>query len=210
MQLLVLALITIYTFAQDDLLIKIAPDISYVNVLHHGIRVKVMRNQDPEHLLLDDYSKTSRPCPPFCIHPIKLEGIKTIATLEMVKFMRDKVNSGRGVIVDARLPSWYKAETIPSAINIPFIVFEKIDRKKAEKIFKLLGMEVKNGHWDFSHAKEIAVFCNGVWCDQSRRLIKPMIKLGYPKEKIFWYRNGMQGWKLLGLTTVVQKVNKAK
>ncbi len=205
-----LIIFTIYAIAQEDLLIRIAPDISYVTVKHRGIKIKVMRNQDPEHLLLDDYSKTSRPCPPFCIHPIRLKGIKTIATLELVKFMRDKVNSGKGVIIDARLPQWYKAETIPSSINIPFVVFKKIDRKKARKIFELLGMKVKDGHWDFSQAKELAVFCNGLWCDQSRRLIDSLVKYGYPKEKIYWYRNGMQGWKLLGLTTVVQQVNTAK
>jgi len=37
------------------------------------------------------------------------------------------------------------------------------------------------------------------------RLIDSMIKHGYPKEKMFYYRSGFEGWKLLGLTTIVHK-----
>ncbi|NPA56167.1 MAG: rhodanese-like domain-containing protein [Epsilonproteobacteria bacterium] len=192
---------------KEIVLVKITKDIPYIYVKHKGVPIKVMRIQDTEHLLLDDYSKTSRPCPPFCIHPISVdERVKTIATVEMIKFMRDKLNTGKGFVIDARLPRWYELETIPSAINVPFTLLEKGDKKVAEKIFKLFGMRVgKDGKWDFSQAKELAIFCNGVWCDQSPRLIRQLLKYGYPADKILYYRNGMQGWKLLGLTTVVEK-----
>ncbi len=195
---------------EDEIyLVKITPDIPYVYVDHKGVKVKVMRIQDTNHLLTDDYSKTSRPCPPFCIHPIKVDKrVKTVATVEVVKFMRDKVNSGKGIIIDARLPKWYYAETIPSAINVPFTFLESNPPKeKVVAFFKLLGAKEKNGKLDFSNAKELLIFCNGVWCDQSPRLIRNLIKYGYPTDKILYYRNGMQGWKLLGLTTVVEKGN---
>jgi hypothetical protein len=32
-----------------------------------------------------------------------------------------------------------------------------------------------------------------------------LLKYNYPKDKIAYYRSGFQGWKLLGLTTVVHK-----
>jgi rhodanese-related sulfurtransferase len=192
---------------EETILVKITKDIPYIYVKHKGIPIKVMRIQDVDHLLLDDYSKTSRPCPPFCIHPIKIdENIKTIATVEIIKFMRDKVNKGSGLVIDARLPRWYELETIPSAINVPFTLLEKGDREVADKLFELFGMKkTKDGKRDFSNAKELAIFCNGVWCDQSPRLIKKLLEFGYPANKIYYYRNGMQGWKLLGLTTVVEK-----
>ncbi len=192
---------------KEVVLVKITKDIPFIYVKHKGVPIKVMRIQDTDHLLLDDYSKTSRPCPPFCIHPIKVaDNIKTIATVEMVEFMRDKVNKGKGLVIDARLKQWYVLETIPSAINVPFTVLEKGNKEVAKKLFKIFGMKVKkDGSWDFSDAKELAVFCNGVWCDQSPRFIKKLLEYGYPAEKILYYRNGMQGWKLLGLTTVVEK-----
>ncbi len=195
---------------EDEIyLVKITPDIPYVYVDHKGVKVKVMRIQDTNHLLTDDYSKTSRPCPPFCIHPIKVDKrVRTVATVEVVKFMRDKVNSGKGIIIDARLPKWYSAETIPSAINVPFTFLESNPSKeKIVAFFKLLGAKEKNGKLDFSNVKELLIFCNGIWCDQSPRLIRGLIKYGYPTDKILYFRNGMQGWKLLGLTTVVEKGN---
>jgi len=34
-------------------------------------KVTVQRIQDTNNRLTDDYAKTSRPCPPFCIQPTK-------------------------------------------------------------------------------------------------------------------------------------------
>lgn len=55
---------------------------------------------------------------------------------------------------------------------------------------------------DFSNAKTVVLYCNGSWCGQTSESIKALIQLGYPEEKIKYYRNGMQGWVTLGLTTV--------
>ena len=193
----------------EEVLVKITEDIPYLYVSHMGQKVKVARIQDTTNRLTDDYTKTSRACPPFCIHPTQVNrDVKTIAEVEMAHFLKEKVNSGEGLVIDARLKSWYELETIPSAINIPYPVMESGDKKVIKKVFKAFGMEEKkDGTWDFSNAKELAVFCNGVWCDQSHRLIDGMLKYGYPAEKIYYYRSGFQGWKLLGLTTVVQKEN---
>ena len=193
----------------DDVLVKITPDIPWLYVTHMGQKVKTGRIQDTTNRLTDDYTKTSRACPPFCIHPTQVrENIKTIAEVEMAHFLKEKVDSGKGVVIDARLKSWYELETIPSAVNIPYTVMESGAEKTVEKVFRLLGMKVReDGGRDFSEAKELVVFDNGVWCDQSRRLIDGLLKNGYPVEKIVYYRDGFQGWKLLGLTTVVQKEN---
>ena len=47
------------------------------------------------------------------------------------------------------------------------------------------------------------LFCNGIWCVQSRLAIEKLIKMGYPREKLLWYRGGLQDWLALGFTTVV-------
>ena len=46
------------------------------------------------------------------------------------------------------------------------------------------------------------MFCNGIWCGQSPEAMKELIAIGYPQEKMKWYRGGMQSWLSLGLTTV--------
>jgi len=197
-------------FAKENVVVKITEDIPYLYVTHMGQKIKVARIQDTNNVLTDDYTKTSRECPPFCIHPIKFnDEIKTIAEVEIVNFLKDKVPSQKGLLIDARLKSWYELETIPSAINIPYTVIQSADKKVAQKMFSLLGMKVeKSGTWNFDDAKELAVFDNGIWCEQSHHFIEGMLKFGYPTEKFFYYRSGFQGWKLLGLTTVIQKENK--
>jgi rhodanese-related sulfurtransferase len=54
--------------------------------------------------------------------------------------------------------------------------------------------------WDFSAALDLAMFCNGPWCDQSPRAIRNLTEAGYPPEKLRYYRGGMQLWLLLGLS----------
>jgi hypothetical protein len=196
--------------AQENVVVKITEDIPYLYVNHMGQKIKVARIQDTNNVLTDDYTKTSRECPPFCIGKTKINNdIQTIAEVEMVNFLKDKVPSHKGVVIDARLKNWYELETIPSALSIPYTIIQKADKKVAQKMFSILGMKVeKDGKWNFDEAKELAIFCNGIWCEQSHHFIAGMLKFGYPAKKMFYYRSGFQGWKLLGLTTVVQKENK--
>ena len=46
-------------------------------------------------------------------------------------------------------------------------------------------------------------FVMATWCPQSSWAIQNLIKIGYPKEKLKWYRAGMYGWTILNLTTIV-------
>lgn len=204
--LLVSSLLTSWVVA-ENIPVKINSHMPYIYTYDSGKKVKVQRIQDTNNYLTDDYTKTSRACPPFCIQPTKVdEGIKNIEELELLNFMKTKVADQKGVVVDARLKSWFELETIPSAINIPYPAIQNASKEKAKKIFQILGMKVKeDGTWDFSNAKELAIFCNGVWCEQSKHFIDGMLKHNYPKEKLYYYRSGFQGWKLLGLTTIVRK-----
>jgi len=185
--------------------VNITKDIPYIETMEEGQKIWVMRIQDPAYKLTDDYTKTSRSCPPFCIQPTHVApNIQNISELELLKFMDTEVKNNTGLVIDARLSSWYKVETIPSAINLPFNVVEKADKKFISKIFQVFGMKITDtGKWDFSDVKKLAIFCNGVWCGQSKHLIAGLLKYGYPKDHILYYRSGFQGWKLLGFTTVM-------
>jgi len=64
------------------------------------------------------------------------------------------------------------------------------------------GANYQEGLWDYTNAKTLVMFCNGIWCSQSPNNIMNLLKHGYPPHKIKWYRGGMQDWEILGLTTV--------
>ncbi len=205
--------------------VNITKTISYIETKHQGQTIKIIRNQDQNHHLTGGYTKTSRKCPPFCIQPMKVaENVDTLGELELLHFIQHKVNNGVGVLIDARTPSWYKKGTIPSSINIPFTSFQKdTDAATLENAMKKLGVtkrdgsgsilqsalaffsdqNIANAEWDFSNAQELALWCNGMWCGQSPHAIKGLLALGYPADKIHYYRGGMQAWQSLGFNTVI-------
>jgi len=206
--------------------VKLTADRDYIEVIHLDKLIKVQRIQDQDHLLTGSFAKTSRKCPPFCIQPITpVEGVKTVGQLETLEFMEKDLLDGTGVLIDARTSTWFKRGTIPGSINIPFTIFgldskdpKLIDsmrtlgakrRSEIGSLFRaiekigLMGGDLKNDEWDFTLTKKILLWCNGPWCGQSPRAIKDLAELGYPLDKIMYYRGGMQGWQLLGLTVII-------
>jgi len=174
---------------------------NYTDVTHLGKPVRIERNQDRTHLLADDYRRTSRPCPPFCIQPIELApGINTVGELEVIEFVQQKVKKGTGLLLDVRMPRFYDSETIPGAVNIPFLLI----KQDVRDVLPLLGVRRGAQGWDFSRAKFLLIFCNGPWCSQSARSVDVLRGVNYPAEKLYYYRGGMQNWKMLGLSTVSQ------
>ena len=221
---LVISLI-LSTTATAELEIKITPDIESVKVMHNGKEVTIMRNQDPNNMLNPEYAKTSRPCPTFCIKPIKLApGVETIGELEVLDYLK-KIHEGDNsiLVIDSRTPEWVIKGSIPGAINIPWdvisgnissslIVKNALEEQSTgaeckspilRKIFEeQLGVEVSDKGKIFDDAKTLILFCNGPWCKRSPSNIMSLLDIGYPPEKLKWYRGGMQAWELFGLTTV--------
>jgi len=196
---------------ENAITVGITADIPFVMVNHQGIPVRIQRIQDTGNRLVDDFSKTSRPCPPFCVHPMEAApGVRTIGELELIEFLKGDVETGHGLLIDARLPNWYESETIPGAVNVPFVIFTSPSEKR-DKILALLGVtRDAAGQPDFGNVRILTLFCNGPWCDQSPRAIKGLIDAGYPAEKLQYYRGGMQSWKSFGLTTVLPTSGEVK
>ncbi len=192
----------------EDLKVQITRDIASVEVKHQGKTVVIQRNQDNKNKIAADYAITSRDCPPFCIRPMKLApGVETIAELEILQYLQ-KVSGGDTsiLVIDSRTPGWVKKGTIPGSINIPWTKLSLTAGGNSLSIAEILtdqfGVSEDDDLFDFSNAKTLVMFCNGMWCGQSPKNIKTLIKLGYPADKIKWYRGGMQDWHILGLTTV--------
>ncbi len=216
--------IIIFSGTASALDVNISQELPYVDIKYKNNIIRIQRNQDVNHVLKGSFTKTSRKCPPFCIHPMKVApGVETVGELELIDFLRYEVANNKGVLIDARTPAWHKKGTIPGSINIPFTVFAN-DPTDEELInaMKKLGVKQKttssdsdtfwswtsfnskdkNKNWDFSNAKNLVLWCNGIWCGQSPRAIKSLISHGYPANKIKYYRGGMQSWLILGLTVV--------
>ncbi|WP_245541113.1 rhodanese-like domain-containing protein [Yoonia vestfoldensis] len=186
--------------------VNITPDLPYFEFDTGRDFLVIERNQNPEARTPDFFTMTSRQCPPFCIQPMSGgEGVTTVGELEVLDFMREHVANGTGHIIDARLSEWFERGTIPGAINLSFTLFDNPEDNPfiVPVLTALGGTQATDGTWDLTEARELVLFCNGPWCGQSHQALDNLLKIGYPAEKLRYYRGGMQGWVSLGLTVEV-------
>ncbi len=169
--------------------VNIRPDVPAVPVETTEGTAEISRIQDNTHELTGEWARTSRPCPPFCIQPmIAAPGVATIGELELLDMLTDP----EALVIDSRTREWFAGGSIPGAVNIPYL--EAPDRLDE------LGCEIDFEGFDCAQARPVVLFCNGLWCGQSPSAIRRMIAAGYPADRIFYYRGGMQSWRMLGLS----------
>lgn len=197
------SLMSVATAAEVDL----TPDTDSVTVTHQGKEVEIKRNQDTGAMVNFDYALTSRRCPPFCIQPSQLApGVETIAEMELIDYLKQTSEGDESILViDSRTDQWIQKGMIPGAVHIPWTELH-LSRADPDEVAKILQLEfgaVKNGPvWDFSEAKTLVLYCNGMWCGQSPTNIRALLSLGYPAHKLKWYRGGVQSWAILGLPRI--------
>jgi rhodanese-related sulfurtransferase len=140
------------------------------------------------------------------IYPMYLDtDITTYGELEVLAFIKQMQTDDSLLLIDVCKEEFYKYRTIPGAVNMPFNHFKERTSYvfEFEQHMKDLGVTVneEDDSLDFTHAKTITVFCNGPWCSLSVTAILALLEIGYPAEKINWYRGGMQQWLAAGLTS---------
>lgn len=189
---LAIAALAAFTCAAHAQEVGITPDMPSLTIQTEAGPVEIIRNQDTEARVADRWTKTSRPCPAFCIQPlVPAPGVTPVAELEVLEALR----TGSHILVDGRIRPQFEAGTIPGAISVPYT--EAADR------LDVLGCELDfDGFLCEGVETQVILFCNGPWCGQSPTAARRMIEAGFPAENISYYRGGMQGWNNLGLTVV--------
>lgn len=138
------------------------------------------------------------------IFPMKLHrDIETYGELEVMTHIQEMQNKESLLFIDTRDEEWYGYRTIPGADNIHYVymTMPEVFPEEFQASLVKLGIVRKDKAYDFSNAKTVLFFCNGAWCSQSPKIIKALLSLGYPPEKIKWYRGGMDDWLGLSMTT---------
>jgi len=171
--------------------VNITRSLASVTVETPGGAVEIARNQDTAAVIQGDFARIARPCPEFCIQPMTpAEGVRTVGELDVLEALQDP----GVVVVDGRVRPDWETGTIPGAINMPYT-------EMADRLHELGCEEDFDGYLcDPETVPSLVMFCNGPWCGQSPEAIRRIIKAGYPADKISYYRWGMQGWRMLGLT----------
>jgi len=121
---------------------------------------------------------------------VPVKGVTPVTEADMLRALNDK----EAVVVDMRVQEQFLKETIPTAINIPYLEMElRLDE---------VGCVKEGEEWNCKKAVKVYGFCNGPVCVQSPIAMKAMVRNGFPAEKIYYYRGGMLNWAALGLTMV--------
>ncbi|MBF0180634.1 MAG: rhodanese-like domain-containing protein [Magnetococcales bacterium] len=193
----------------DPYPVKITANLPYIDLpkIDNGKDVRLQRDQNPDSVLDFDFSFIARKCPPFCIQPMVLSpGVETIAELEVIEVVkRIAQQDGSVLLIDSRTDEWLRKGMIPGAISIPWtrLHHKHTDRATLMEILEMqFGVAKEDDLLNFQNAKTLVFYCNGNWCGQSPTSIRSLLLLGYPPHKLKWYRDGMQAWMMLGLTTV--------
>lgn len=165
-----------------------------------GQAYSIVRGHDGKASLPEPYNDTSRKCPEYCIEPaIAAQGVETLTEMEVFAFMQQNVSSGRGLLMDARLPEQYAAGSIPAAISVPAATLVS-NNPYREDLLLALGAQGTIGQLDFSGAYDLLIFDDGPWSPIARQAVQLLLESGYPAEKLRYYRGGLQMWHIFGLT----------
>ena len=139
--------VSMNVFAADDITVRITRDLPYLEVMHNGKMVTIMRNQDEKHTINPSYAMTSRKCPPFCIQPAKLApGVETIGEVEMLEYLAHMSAGDTSIlVVDSRTSDWVKKGTIPGSVNIPWTSLSVAEGADPEAIRKIRRAVAQDG-----------------------------------------------------------------
>lgn len=98
----------------------ITPEMPLFEYEAEGQAYLIERDHDEQAVIEGSFAKTSRPCPPFCVHPmVAAPGVETVGELELLDFIRAHVEPGTGYPIDSRLANWFEAGTIPGLSTCP-------------------------------------------------------------------------------------------
>ena len=183
--------------AQD---VRITADMEAASFSAAGRNFTIARNQDTANRLTGELTRTSRPCPDFCIQPMRAApGVTTLGELEVISFLQEEVSAGGGLLVDSRSPGVFELAAVPGAVNIPLGVVRP-ENPYRDQIFEALGGRPDGTGFDFNTALQLVIYGDGPWSGDAADMIRELVDAGYPAAKIAYYRGGMQGWQGLGLT----------
>ena len=183
--------------------VPVSKGVKSIDMDLNGEKFTIMRNQTAGNKISALYETTNRGVS----QPISLaKGLETLGELEFIDYMKKAQSDENIAIIDSRKPGWYDRLRIPGAINVPFTNFDEKETAIEMMEDEMGVVEKEDGTLDFSNAKTLALYCNGYWCGQTPGMVKnakfALLNMGYPVEKIKYYRGGMQAWTSLGFTVV--------
>ncbi len=168
---------------------NISRDLRTIKITHKNQKITIIRK------VIDD----TKSCPPYCIVPMNIDGVKTVGELETLDFIKNLNKNADSLLLDMRENKDYNKGTIPAALNLPSHMLKE-DSAYFKEVLTVLGIKYIDGKWVCEDVHDLLLFDDGPTDNKAFEAIKSLLKLSYPSNKIFYYRGGFNSWKSLGLT----------
>jgi rhodanese-related sulfurtransferase len=126
--------------------------------------------------------------------------VPTLGELDVIEFLSTQVESGDGLLIDARLPEDSALGYIPTSVNIPTATLTPSNPYRDEILLALSAQHYQSV-FSFTDAISLMVYDSGPATQDAAALIVDLLVASYPPEKIDYYRGGVQVWTTLGLST---------
>lgn len=165
-----------------------------------GARIEIGPRAPDAVKFASRFASLTPSCDPFCIAPLSTaEGVDTVIEPQVLDFLINAVGRNEGLLVDARMPPARALGYIPGSVNLPHETLSE-DNAFRDQILKALGARSFEDIYNFSDAQKLIIYDNGPSQNDAGLLISHLIQVGYPLDKIKYYRGGMQVWSVLALT----------
>ena len=179
----------------------LAQSASLATFTFNGVQKSISQTTRIDVSTLAGFYQLDPNCAPLCIAPLNAAaGITTIGENEVINFLKTTVSIGDGLLIDSRNPDQRAQGYIAASVNVPLALISA-DNPYLDDIMKALGARSNGGTLNFTDALPLVIFDDGPSTMDASAFIMALRQIGYPAEKIQYYRGGMLVWTALGLST---------
>lgn len=176
------------------------PSLARASFVFDGERIEIAPNFPQAVTYASRFASLTAPCDPDCIAPLRAaDKVETVIEPQVLEFLQDTVARNEGLLVDARMPADRALGFIPGSVSLPHATLAQ-DNDLRVQILKVLGAREFEGVYNFADAQMLMVYDNGPSQNDAGVLVGHLLGIGYPPDKIRYYRGGMQVWSVLALT----------
>jgi rhodanese-related sulfurtransferase len=174
--------------------------LSQASFIFDGKRIEIGLNAADAVKFASRFASLKASCDPHCVAPALVAvGIETVIEPQLLEFMVEAVGRNTGLLVDARMPADRALGFIPGSVSLPHQMLAELNDIRTQTL-KALGARTFEDVYNFADAQTLMVYDNGPSQNDAGLLVAHLLEVGYPPEKIRYYRGGMQVWSVLALT----------
>lgn len=184
-----------------SLIAQSAPDVMEAAFFFNGTERSFEQRPDVDAAQVASHHRPSANCGALCIAPLMADAdVQTVGEREVISFVADQVANGSGLLIDSRNAADRTSGFITASVNVPGKLLLP-ENPFLNDIMQAMGARSFEGSLNFADALPLMVFDDGLSTTDAPNLINSLLALGYPAEKISYYRGGMLVWTALGLNT---------